>query len=74
MLWALLPGLGLPSLGEASFQEAINPDRAQCITVILDGRPTRAKLLMLGTNAMIFESDGKRYLSGSRGENPAKLG
>jgi len=74
MLPMIVLVLGLPSLGEAGFQEASANDRAQWITIAVNGRPTPAKLLMLGAGAMIYEIGDERYLAGPRGENPIALG
>jgi len=71
--WALptvLLLIGLPSLGEAGFREALDDNRAQWIVV--NGRP--AKLLMLGAAAMIYDVDGALHLAGPRGEEPMRLG
>lgn len=71
--WALpavLLLVGLPSIGEAGFREAVDNHRAQWIVV--QSKP--AKLIMLGAGAMIYELGERRYLSGPRGENPMPLG
>lgn len=74
MLPLLLLVIGLPALGEAGFREAIDPARASWITVVLNGKPVSAKLLMLGSNSMIYEAAGQLYVAGPRGESSMRLG
>lgn len=66
--------LGLPALGEAGFRQASEDRRAHWIMVERAGRPVRAKLLMLGAAAMIYEAGGRRYLGGPRGEGAIEVG
>ena len=74
MLPALILILGLPSLGAAGFQEATDPARGQTIVVERPEGPRPAMLLAAGAAAMIYEVDGRRFISGPRGEAPMEVG